>query len=153
MNLKNYTSGIAEHLTIARIEKLLVEAGAEGIAKEYKNGAVSAFMFKIRFDKARPAMTVKLPANAESCHEAMWLDYKSDGCNPRKQKRREDFKEQALRTAWKLQQDWLEVQLSLIALAQIEIMQVFLPFVWQNGETFYEALKAKQFKALMPPQE
>lgn len=42
MNLKNYTSSVPADTTIARIERLLVDGGATGIAKEYEAGRVKA---------------------------------------------------------------------------------------------------------------
>jgi hypothetical protein len=44
MNLKNYTSFIAADITFARIERLLVDAGATGIAKEYEGKRVKALL-------------------------------------------------------------------------------------------------------------
>jgi hypothetical protein len=48
---------------------------------------------------------------------------------------------QSERTAWKLIQDWVEVQLSMISLKQADFVQVFLPYVWNGQRTYYQALK------------
>ena len=44
MNLKNYTSSVPVDITLARIERLLVDSGATGIAKEYKAGKVQSLV-------------------------------------------------------------------------------------------------------------
>jgi hypothetical protein len=61
---------------------------------------------------------------------------------------KEDFLEQAERTAWKIQQDWVQVQMSLIKLKQADMLQVFMAYVWDGEQTFYERLKGRGFKQL-----
>jgi len=142
---------VAVDLTIARIERLLVDVGATGIGKEYKAGVVTALMFRIQLAPDKPEATVKLPANVDACLNAFWTDYcKNRG--PRSNKTSEDFKEQATRTAWKLQQDWVEVQISLIRLNQQDAMQAFLPYAWDGQQTVYERVRDCGFRALLPPE-
>ena len=152
MNLKNYTSSVPMDVTIARIERLLVDVGATGIGKEYQAGVVTALMFRIAFQPEKPEVTVKLPANVEACLNAFWTDYcKTRG--PRSNKTKDEFKEQAARTAWKLQQDWVEVQISLIRLQQQDVMQAFLPYAWDGQQTVYERVRCNGFRALLPAPE
>ncbi len=47
-------------------------------------------------------------------------------------------------------QDWLEVQLSMIAMRQADFVQVFLPYVWDGQRTYYQALKDSGFRAMLP---
>ena len=59
---------------------------------------------------------------------------------------------QAERTAWKIVLDWVEVQLSMIELAQVEFMEVFLPYLY-NGvtqQTYFETLKKQGIAKLLP---
>lgn len=149
MNLKNYTSEVSADVTLARIERLLVDAGASGIAKEYVNGQVRAVVFQMSYDPAKLPMTVKLPANVEACQEAFWKDYCA-ARTARSRKTKEDFYEQAARTAWKLQQDWVEVQVSLVRLRQQTAIQAFLPYVYDGKQTFYERLQFSNFRGLLP---
>lgn len=59
------------------------------------------------------------------------------------------FKQEARRTAWKLMQDWIEVQLSMVLLNQADLVQVFLPYgVLESGKTLYAEIKANNFAAL-----
>lgn len=70
--------------------------------------------------------------------------------NSRKKKKKSDFAEQAERTAWKLVQDWVEVQLSMIQMKQADFVQVFLPYVWDGRETLYQRIKSTGYRALLP---
>jgi hypothetical protein len=149
MNLKNYTSSVPMDMTVSRIERLLVDVGASGIAKEYRAGTVCALMFRLQFAAGQPEVTIKLPANVEACVDSFWKDYCRTR-STRSQKRREDFQEQAARTAWKLQQDWVEVQVSMIRLKQQDAMQAFLPYAWDGAQTVYERVRDGGFRALLP---
>ena len=41
--------------------------------------------------------------------------------------------------------------MSLIQMKQAEWMQVFLPYVWDGRQTFYDRLKGEGFKGLPDP--
>ena len=146
MNLKNYTSGVPAGTTISYIEAYLMDAGATGIMKDIKNGQVIALMFEMDMGPKTGRHVVKLPANVEEVHKYLWKDYVTSSRRPRKSE--VDFLDQAGRTAWKIVQDWVQVQVSMIKLKQMEPMQVFLPYIWDGQRTFYEFLKDKNFKAL-----
>jgi len=161
MFLKNYTSEVPVTQTIARIEHALIKAGVSGIAKEYSptgNGEIFAITFTLRVEPM-PPITIRLPADKDAAQQALWLNYAdgyeltADGKGVQhgtKKKRKGDFRQQAERTAWKLVQDWIEVQLSMIQLKQADFLQVFLPYVWDGRQTYYQALKANQFRAMLP---
>jgi hypothetical protein len=161
MFLKNYTSQVPVSETIRRIEQVLIRCGVLGITKEYAPDAtVSAIMFHLPLEN-RATITVRLPADKDRALEALWLDYvgpdkewlnvKRDAfVSGNKKKRRRDFAEQAERTAWKIVQDWVEVQMSMIQMQQAETVEVFMPYVWDGKETLYHRLKHSGFKALLP---
>lgn len=151
-HLKNYTSGINADVTISRIERMLIDAGVTDVAKTYAAGQVSALMFKIVFSPTTPAVVVRLPANIEKCLDTFWADHCKTR-SPHSKKVRADFRDQSARTAWKLQQDWVEVQLSLIRLNQQEAMQAFLPYVWDGTKSLYDRVKETGFRALLPAGE
>jgi len=150
MNLKNYTSSVPAMTTISYIETYLMDCGATGISKEIKNGIVASIIFEVPDDKGHKRL-IKLPANTEAVHEFLWRDYCTSAIRPRKVK--DDFKDQASRTAWKIMQDWVQIQMSLIKLKQADILQVFLAYIWNGQETYYEYLRGTHFKALPAPKE
>jgi hypothetical protein len=157
--LKNYTSAVPVSETIRRIESVLIRCGVQSITKEYGvHGEIAALRFEILTHAERPAHVIRLPANKEQALEALWNDYangdkrSADGetlaWSSYKRKKKKDFEEQAERTAWKLMQDWCEVQLSLVSFKQAEVLEVFLPYLWDGEETLFSHLRAGGFKAL-----
>ena len=150
VNLKNYTSNIDADTTIARIERMLVCAGASGVQKLYEDGNVSSLVFKIILSPGQPESAIRLPANVPACIESMWTEYVKS--SPKGRKTKEDFHDQATRTAWKLTQDWVEVQMSLIHLGQVEPGQVFLAYVLigRGNATIYDKVREAGYKALLP---
>src|SRR6478735_4592837 len=165
MFLKNYTSEVPVHTTVYRIEQVLLKAGVTGIAKEYipgTEGKISAITFAIKIDEGKTVI-IRLPVNEEQAQETLELNYvgteqltenrqdvKWNGSSGQKKKQRKDFREQAERTAWKIMQDWVEVQLSMIQMKQADFVQVFLPYMWDGRQTYYEQLKAKGFAGMLP---
>lgn len=150
VNLKNYTSSVAAATTISYIEAYLAECGVSAVSKQYEDGIPVALFFHI--DVPSPVagglqkFTVRLPAKVKDVQEYLWRTYCSSTRRPRKT--REDFKEQAAKTAWKIQQDWVQVQMSLIKLKQADFVEVFMGFLWTGHETYYEKLKSSGLKAL-----
>jgi len=154
MNIKNYTSGVAAESSVARIEKLLVEIGASMIVKEYDpKGNIEALMFKLSLPLGigeAQGIAIRLPANIDGCLDALWDIYRKTHSRAYL-KNRDELREQATRTAWKLQLDWVEVNISLIRLRQQEPLQTFLPYVWNGKQTFYSKLQTTNFAQLLPP--
>lgn len=150
MFLKNYTSSVPVSVTIGRIESILIRCGVQGITKEYgPQGETSALTFHINQGESRIA--IRLPASRDDALNALWADYcEKHPSEWKRRNKRKDFAEQAERTAWKLMQDWIGVQMSLIQMKQADTLQVFMPFVWDGRRTFYQAIKDDGYKALLP---
>lgn len=143
MSIRNYTSKVPVVQTISRIEVILANAGASGVAKEFgENGTIRSVTFQIEVSGKN--VSIKIPANVRQVFEV--LKREVGGSDQR-------VFEQAERTAWKLMQDWIEIQCALIRMKQADVMQVFLPYVWDGNRDFYTALKATNFKALLPAPE
>ena len=146
MDIKNYTSSIPVETTVARIEQKLAAAGANGIMKLFDpKGRISSMSFRIELGGATYAF--RLPCNAQSCFDAMWKDYCIRVFRPREETKA-TLMDQAQRTAWKLIQDWVEVQVSMIVMKQAEFREVFMPYLWDGKITYFEHVKAGGFKAL-----
>ena len=149
MNLKNYTSNVPVDRTVAKIELRLAEAGADGVMKEYAAGQLRALSFRVTLPDDGKKIAVRLPANVDGVYAAMAKEVKRPHAGTM-----ERIRDQAGRTAWKLMQDWCEVQLSLIAMQQAEFRQVFLAYIITNGnQTFFERLKKDDFLALGPAKD
>jgi hypothetical protein len=149
MNLKNYTSAIPAKITIANIESYLAECGITGIAKKYKEGRCTALVFEAPDTGGN--RTIQLPSDVEAVQDYLWSEYHGRIRN-RTGKTRDDFGEQAERTAWKLMDDWVRVQMTLIAVQKKTITEVFLAYVMvSRDQTFFQQLKGNQFKALPEP--
>jgi len=152
MNLKNYSSTVPVEVTISRIEAFLIGTGLiTGIAKEYKGQTVTALLFSIIYEKGKLPLSVKLTANVEQCQEFFWIEH----CRTARRNRRvkADFAVQAARTAWKLQEDWVRVETSLIMLKQRTVVQSFMSCVWDGEQTFYQRIEGSGFKQLGPPSQ
>ncbi len=152
MYLKNYTSEVAVSITIGRIEAVLIRCGVKGITKEYDGfGGVTALIFHIPMEGRD--VSIRLPADVDATHEAMWQDYKTAhpdqwGRN-RCRKTKKQFSDQASRTAWKLAQDWIEVEMSRIQIQKKEVVEVFMAYIWDGKQTFFNRVKDAGFRALL----
>lgn len=162
MFLKNYTSNVPVSQTIYRIEQVLIKCGVGGIEKEYTSlGKVLAITFRIELEPGKP-MFVRLPVNEEQALQALWSNYVGDdwkylspdknslSWQSRLRKKKSDFADQAERTAWKIIQDWVEVQMSMVQMKQADFREVFLPYFWDGKRTFFTMVKDSGFRALLP---
>ncbi|MDD5501939.1 MAG: hypothetical protein PHH26_00555 [Candidatus Thermoplasmatota archaeon] len=147
MSLKNYTSSVSASRSISYIEEKLVQHGAKQILKLYDGKQrVSGICFIMLYEGAE--IPYKLPARLPECEKILRQNLSSRTRPETIQK----LGEQAERTAWKILLDWVDAQMALIELSQVEMMEVFLPYVYdyQKRQTYFEALKEKGFKALLP---
>lgn len=151
MNIKNYTSTVPASTSIGRIEKYLVEAGATDISKRYENAICTSIRFRILHKTPdNPTLGIpiffELPAKVDACYKVLYAEVKRPNSDTKQRVR-----EQAERTAWKIVSDWVEVQLTMIKLEQAELLQVFLPYVYnpETDKTFFNQLKETGYKALL----
>lgn len=140
----NYTSTVPIEKSISHIEETLVLYGAKDIMKRYDSaGRLSSICFIIPFnDKTIP---FKLPAKIDACNKK----FKESVKKPR-QGTWKKIEQQAERTAWKIISDWIDIQTSMIELEQLELLQAFMPHVYDphKEKTFYEEMKESKFLAL-----
>jgi len=140
--VKNYTSSVPVEVTVLRIEKVLVKYGASRVVKEYRDGEVVGLTFSIQNPATGKELRVGLPANPHAVFKVLTRDRILTSTALKR------FEGQARRTAWKIMQDLVEVQLSMIEMVQAEFVQIFLPYIFVNDRTFYESLKEGGFKML-----
>lgn len=143
MNLKNYTSTVPASKSIDRIEKFLVANGASDISKKFKEGVCVAVSFRMVIEGM--PIFFQLPAKVDTCFKVLWGEViRKHLAN------RDNYVQQAERTAWKLVHDWVEMQFTMIKLQQVEALQVFLPYVYDvsKDETFYDKVKQSNLKLL-----
>lgn len=145
MNLKNYTSTVDADKSISRIERLLVDVGAKNINKQYaEDKTLKSITFLIDINGQTIAFRVE--AKIDLVFKILWAEVKRP--QPTTKARVTD---QAERTAWKIVQDWVESQITMVQLQQAELAQVFLPYAYDpvKDQTFYQSIKGANFKALM----
>lgn len=158
MPLRNYTSEVPVDRSISRIEAYLVQAGATHVSKGYgPNGEVTTIVFNLAINEM-PAL-FRLPVRVESCYKALLKDRKSlslpawsDWGRQRQEEGKKRLREQAARTAFRILEDWVSVQVSLVQLEQAEAVEVFLPYAYnpEKDQTLFESMKETKFKALLP---
>jgi len=137
MNLKNYSSTIEYQKSIESIKKLLIEYGAYSVIEKYENKEVSGIAFVMPIDNK--AMTFQLPARVSDIKNFL---IKTRRMSP------ENAYKQAQKTAWKLIHEWIQIQLTMIALDQAEPLELFFPYLTDGVNTYYEKVKANDFKQL-----
>jgi hypothetical protein len=147
--LKNYTSGVPVDRSVAMIEHLLVTHGARQVMKQYDpSGHLTGICWLLSVN-GHNDVPFKLPARLAHCERVLL-----DNLGPRARQNKDAVKktrEQAGRTAWKIVFDWVEAQMAMIDLAQVDAMEVFLPYIYDPGKqvTYYESMKLSGFKALL----
>jgi hypothetical protein len=138
--IKNYTTDIPVQRTIAEIQKILAENGAQGIALEFHKGYVKDIYFKVTLHNKE--LPFRLPAKAERVYQTLW------GERQEREQRRygEGWRAQAERIAWRICKTWLEAQITLINLEQAKLEEVFLPYlVMPSNKTLFETMEHNQF--------
>ena len=102
MNIKNYTSSVNAGKSQGKIEQLLIEIGATGISKEFKDKKISAIRFRI--DVGGTLLFFELPVDVNEVYNVLI----------KKQRRPTQIQcqnvlAQSERTTWKLLCDWVEI--------------------------------------------
>jgi len=144
--LKNYTSTIGSGRSISWIEDKLARHGARQILKEYTaDGRVASISFIIYSNGIE--LPFHLPARIAACEKVLRGEIRRPRSDTYKK-----VSEQAERTAWKILADWVDAQMAMVELSQVDIIEVFLPYLFdrQHKQTFYESLQARGFQKALP---
>lgn len=125
MAIKNYTSEVSVHKSLAEIQGALAEHGARRIMVEYdEKGQPNGVMFQIETPFGSKAFI--LPANADGVRAVMAKQKvkAADG--------------QTERTAWRNVRDWVLAQMAIIEAGMVQMDEVFLPYMTDGkGRTVY----------------
>lgn len=146
MNIKNYTSSVPADRSMMEIERILVNMGARNIAKEYnKEGETIGMIFSI--PKGDGFIPIKLPSRTEALKKLFVKEYRR---TPTKAQV-ETAHEQAKRTSWRNIKEWVQLQATMIKLEQVELMEVFMPYIYRmdQGKTVFELAKENSFQKLL----
>lgn len=145
MPLKNYTSSIAASRSIMHITQQLVKHGATQILTEYDpEGRVASLAWMLTINGR--ILPFRLPSNIAACEKVL----RGEVTRRTRPETLKKLTEQAERTAWKILADWVDAQMAMVTLAQVDFLEVFLPYVYDPSkqQTYYGAIKASGFKAL-----
>lgn len=131
MPIKNYTTKIDCYQSIGEIQGALASHGARKIMIDYDaTGKPTGIAFGIEISGQSQGFI--LPANIDGVKAVF-----------KKQKVKCDD-EQAERTAWRNIRDWIMAQMAFIESGNVEMDEVFLPYLTDGTKTLYQAYKSGQ---------
>lgn len=131
MPIKNYTTKINCYTSIGEIQTTLALHGARKIMIDYgESGHPEGIAFAIQ--SGNTAQMFILPANVDGVMAVF------------KNQRVKADREQAERTAWRNVRDWIMAQMAFIESGNVQIDEIFLPYLTDGKKTLYEAYKSGQ---------
>lgn len=138
----NYTTTVDVGKTVAEMQVMLGQHGADAIMIRFANRRPSAISFSMTGPHGERAFT--LPVDVDAMHKSLLAQRRAGKVPPRYTER-----EQAERVAWRVVKDWLAAQLALVAAEMASLDQVMLPYLHVDGEvTLYEAYRERELRAL-----
>lgn len=137
MPIKNYTTKIGVGQSLGEIQDALARNGARKVMVDYDDdGTPIALTFAIMTVNGMQGF--QLPANMAGVAIVF-----------QKQKVKAD-REQVMRTAWRNIRDWVMAQMAFIEAGNVQLDEIFLPYLSDGKKTLYEAFQSGQ---LMLPKE
>lgn len=131
MAIKNYTTKIDAYTSIGEIQGALAKHGARKIMIDYdESGIPIGIAFAIEMNGSTQGFM--LPANVDGVLAVF-----------KKQKVKTD-RAQAERTAWRNVRDWIMAQMAFIESGNVEMDEIFLPYLSDGNKTLYQAYKSGQ---------
>ena len=132
MAIKNYTTTIDVYKSLGEIQGALASHGAQKIMVDYDaSGQPIGVMFGIEMPDGPRGFS--LPANVEGVRAVF---------------ARQKVKVQpgqAERTAWRNVRDWIMAQMAIIEAGQLQMDEVFLPYLTDGrGRTLYQLYQGGQ---------
>lgn len=132
MAIKNYTTTIDVYKSLGEIQGALISHGARKIMVDYDGaGNPVGLLFGIETPEGRRGFC--LPANVEGVRAV--FDRQKVKAQPG----------QAERTAWRNVRDWIMAQMAIIEAGQVQLDEVFLPYLTDGrGRTLYQLYQGGQ---------
>lgn len=132
MAIKNYTTTIDVYKSLGEIQGALASHGARKIMVDYDEaGQPVGVAFGIETPVGPRGFL--LPANVEGVRAVL----------SRQKVKAQDG--QAERTAWRNVRDWIMAQMAIIEAGQVEMEEVFLPYLTDGmGRTLYQLYQGGQ---------
>ena len=132
MPILNYTTKVDVYQTLGEIQGILVRHGARKVLQDFDvEGRPEALSFMIETPVGVRGIT--LPAKVDAVLDVM------------QQQKVKCDRDQAERVAWRIVKDWVEAQMALLESAQVEMDQIFLPYMTNaRGQTLYELYRCNQ---------
>jgi hypothetical protein len=144
--IKNYTSDVGVDKSLWIIKKRLVGAGASHIAEFYneEEHSLEGILFQIKVNGNY--VTYKLPSSVNDVR-----DYFLSAIKKEHRGTRERVVEQALKTAWKLLADWVDIQISMIEVGKKDFQELFFQYAYSQvkDKTVYEMLQNNYINNLL----
>jgi hypothetical protein len=144
IDIKNYTSSVPVEVTIGRIEKLLVSAGANNILKQY-NSDQELESIQFSFVVNGNTNLYRLEAHIDIIEQLFIESYTRPT-----ERSYEIAAEQAERCAWKIIYDWVEIQITMIKLDQMKFEEAFWAKTYNpaTNKTLYQSFSEGHIKLL-----
>lgn len=132
MAIKNYTTEVDVYKSLGEIQAALASHGARKIMVDYDAvGQPIGVMFAI--ETLNGPRGFCLPANVDGVRAV--FDQQKVKAKPG----------QAERTAWRNIRDWIMAQMAIIEAGQVQLEEVFLPYLTDNrGKTLYQLYRGGQ---------
>lgn len=132
MAIKNYTTTVEVHKSLGEIQGALAGHGARKIMVDY-DGAGQPVGIAFGIETPDGPRGFLLPANVAGVKEVF-----------ARQKVRAPVG-QAERTAWRNVRDWVMAQMAIVEAGQVEIQEVFFPYLTDGrGRTVYQLYQGGQ---------
>lgn len=143
MRLFMETTKISPEQTVAQIQRILGKYGVSAIQTEYEGGKVKTVFFKIKIGDYH--IPFRLPCRSEVIYRVLIGRMKKI-----REKRIDEYREQAERIAWRQILRWVEAQMALVETGMVKIQEVFMPYIQTNaeGQTLYEKLEQGKFNLI-----
>jgi hypothetical protein len=137
-----YTSEIAPEKTIAEITKCLVRHGASAIVTDYDKATGKATGLTFKMPLGDKSLTFRLPWDWQPVYVILTSGLKFNSRDEQRNvERKNRYREQAERTAWRIVKDWIDAQMALVETKMITAPQVFLPYaIIRDGKTLSETV-------------